>query len=78
MNKSDLHPTDRLPGSGDHDPPRAGGLFGRFHFVAFCEPVPVASRNERCQTHGTVGLLVLALMGTPTGTLIASDIPRLI
>jgi hypothetical protein len=30
MNKSDLHPTDRLPGRGDYDPPRAGGLFERF------------------------------------------------
>ncbi len=46
------------------------------NFVAFCESVSVASRNEKCQTRRTVGFLVLALIGIPASTIIKSDLPR--
>jgi hypothetical protein len=49
-----------------------------FHFVALCESVFIASPNEKCQTHRTVGLLVPALKGTPVAMLIVSELPRLI
>jgi hypothetical protein len=46
------------------------------HFVAFCESVSVASEIEKCQTHRTVELAVLALKGTPVVLLITSDLTR--
>jgi hypothetical protein len=46
------------------------------HFVAFCESVSVASQIEKCQTHRTVELAVLALKGTPVVLLITSDLTR--
>ncbi len=77
MNKDVLPSTDRMPVQRTWILP-GWRLFQTFYFVAFCEPVPVAYQNQECQTHRTVGLLVLALMETPAATLIASDLPRLI
>ena len=48
----------------------------RLYFVAFCESVSVASRNEKCQTRLTVGFLVPALIGTPAAAYASGELPR--
>jgi hypothetical protein len=47
-------------------------------FVVSCESVSLASQIEKCHTHRTVGLAVLALNGIPVVVLITSALPRLI
>jgi hypothetical protein len=73
-----LHARDR--GVARQLLPRLGSLASSTlkDFVALCESDSVASWFEKCQTHRTVGLKVLALIGTPAATRIIGELPRLI
>jgi hypothetical protein len=52
-----------------------GDNLALFHFVASCEPVSVESEDENCQTHRTVGRIVLVLMETPAAIYINGELP---